>query len=177
MTAVNQQERSSITKAHMYFLAGFIEGEGSFCVSIKKHPHSRFGYLVDPEFFIYQHEKGRRLLELAKTIFTTGRIYPKPGNEKVLVFAIDNRRSIIEKVIPFLDKYLIVTAKQKEYELFKNVIASLENKEHLKKDGLVKIIQTAYRLKGKGKQRKRPMEEVIDEILRDCTPDSKNKRR
>ena len=54
--AGNQQERLSHTEEAMHFLAGFIEGEGALCVSIKQHPTARFGYLVDPEFFLYQHE-------------------------------------------------------------------------------------------------------------------------
>jgi hypothetical protein len=57
-----------------------IEGEGSLCVSIKEHKPSRFGYLVDPEFFIYQHKIRRGLLELAGSVFETGRITPKHGN-------------------------------------------------------------------------------------------------
>ena len=167
MNAVNQQERSLITEKHKYFLAGFVEGEGSFCVSIKKHHNSRFGYLVDPEFFIYQHVKGRKILEFAKQLFATGRIYPKPGNESVLVFAIDNRRSIVEKVIPFFDKYMILTAKNKEYGLFKEIVFSLENKKHLTKEGLIEMIKLTYQIEGKGKGRKRSLEEVIGEILRD----------
>ncbi|MEW5816488.1 MAG: LAGLIDADG family homing endonuclease [Spirochaetota bacterium] len=156
-----------MTKYHKFFLAGFIEGEGSMCVSIKKHPSSKYGYLIDPEFFIYQHIRGRKILEMAQTIFMTGRIYPKPGNEKVLVFAIDNRRSIVEKVIPFLQKYLIITAKKEAFEVFKKVVYALERKEHTTKEGLVNIVKLAYSLKGKGKERKRLIDQVIDDILRD----------
>ena len=87
------------------------------------------------------------------------------------MFAIDNRRSIREKVIPFVDKYMLVTAKEKEYNLFTQVVRSLENREHLTKEGLVRIVKLAYGIKGKGKQRKRLLSQVIDEILRDCTPD------
>jgi hypothetical protein len=83
--ADNQQERLSVAEQKRWFLAGLIEGEGSLCVSIKRHETSRFGYLVDPEFFLYQHESRRVLLELATEIFRTGRIAPKPGNEVVLV--------------------------------------------------------------------------------------------
>lgn len=172
MTAVNQQERSFVTEQLKYFLAGFIEGEGSFCVSIKKHTASRFGYLIDPEFFIYQHQRGRKILEMAQRVFSAGRIYPKPGNESVLVFAIDNRRSIKEKVIPFVDKYMLVTGKENEYKLFTQIVRALENREHLTREGLVKLIKLAYKIKGKGKQRKRPLSQVTDEILRDYTPDS-----
>ncbi|MBC7098936.1 hypothetical protein H5T52_07435, partial [Candidatus Bipolaricaulota bacterium] len=58
MGGANQQERLSKVEAKRWFLAGLIEGEGSFCVSIKQHPTARFGYYVDPEFFIYQHRSG-----------------------------------------------------------------------------------------------------------------------
>ena len=74
MGAGNQQERLSHTEELKHFLAGFIEGEGALRVSIKRHPTSRFGYLVDPEFFLYQHESGRRVLELASEVFGTGAI-------------------------------------------------------------------------------------------------------
>ncbi len=57
--AENQQERLSIQEKKCWSLAGLIEGEGSLCVSIKNHKPSRFGYLVDPEFFIYQHKRHR----------------------------------------------------------------------------------------------------------------------
>src|SRR6202161_1881392 len=63
--ADNQQERLSVSEKKCWFLAGLIEGEGSLCVSIKNHKPSRFGYLVHPEFFIYQHKIRRGLLELA----------------------------------------------------------------------------------------------------------------
>ena len=79
-SAANQQERLPTHEQKCWFLAGLIEGEGSLCVSIKAHKPSRFGYLVDPEFFIYQHQMRRGLLELAQGIFGTGRIFPKPGN-------------------------------------------------------------------------------------------------
>ncbi len=69
MTAANQQERLSITEQQRWYLAGFIEGEGSVCVSIKEHPTTRFGYYVDPEFFLYQHRDYPQLLELAQKMF------------------------------------------------------------------------------------------------------------
>ncbi|PYV05803.1 MAG: hypothetical protein DMG26_04550, partial [Acidobacteria bacterium] len=72
MTAANQQERLSITEQQRWYLAGFIEGEGSVCVSIKEHPTTRFGYYVDPEFFLYQHRDYPQLLELAQKMFGTG---------------------------------------------------------------------------------------------------------
>ena len=84
-SADNQQERLGSTESANWFLAGFIEGEGALCVSIKSHPTCRSGFYVDPDFFLYQHESGRRILELAQSTFESGQIYPKSGNSKVLV--------------------------------------------------------------------------------------------
>ena len=173
MGGANQQERLSETEAEKFFLAGLIEGEGSFSVSIKEHKNSKFGYLVDPEFFIYQHESGRSLLEMARRIFGTGRIYPKPGNEKVLVFCIDSRRNLRERVKPFVEKYLLpFTSKRKTIEKFFEIVEALENKEHHTREGLAKIVKMAYEMNphSKGKARKRELGEVLERILRGHTP-------
>jgi len=84
-SAANQQESLSIHEKKCWFLAGLIEGEGSLCISIKKHEPLKLGYLVQPEFFIYQHQVRRGLLELAQEVFEHGGIRPKQGNEDVLV--------------------------------------------------------------------------------------------
>ena len=105
--ADNQQERLGSTESANWFLAGFIEGEGALCVSIKKHPTCRSSFYVDPGFFLYQHESGRRLLELAQSTFENGRIYPKSGNPKVLVYEISSTRALRDKVVPFFERYVL----------------------------------------------------------------------
>ena len=181
MGGANQQERLKRTEPTNYFLAGFIEGEGSFTVSIKKHPTAKFGFYVDPEFFLYQHESGRPILELAKRVFQTGRIYPKPGNPKVLTFAITARRGLSEKVIPFVERYLMpFSCKRDTISLFREILEMMERKVHRTPKGLVRIVEKAYAMNpaGKGRQRLRPLEEVRKRILRGHTPDnSENKKK
>ncbi len=173
MGGANQQERLSGTEAERWFLAGLIEGEGSLCASIKYHPTARYGVVVDPEFFIYQHVTGRSLLERARRIFGTGRIYPKPGNPKVLVFCIDARRSLRERVLPFLFRYVYpFSAKKQQITCFAEIVEALERKEHHTPEGLARIVEQAYALSAgsKGKERKRPLQEVLERILRGHTP-------
>lgn len=71
-----------------WFLAGFIEGEGALVVGIKKHPTVRFGYYVQPAFFLYQHVSGRQVLEQARAVFASGSISPKSGNPTVLAYGV-----------------------------------------------------------------------------------------
>ena len=175
MNADNQQERLQITENFKWFLAGLIEGEGSLCISLKKHPSAKFGFYIDPEFFIYQHKSARELLDRAKTFFGTGRIVPKPGNEDVLVFIIASRRSIIEKVIPFYEKYMRYGSeiKWKNFLMFREATLALENKAHSTLEGALRLVDLAYSINHAGKQRKRTKEQVISRILRDYTPNSK----
>jgi hypothetical protein len=169
-SAVNQQERLSYHEERNWFLAGLIEGEGSLCVSIKDHKPSRFGYLVQPEFFLYQHKIRRGLLELAGSVFETGRITPKCGNEDVLVFSIVGRRRLIQTVLPFYERYMAFSCKKRDNQLFREIVMAMDRKQHHDPHGLVEIVEKAYQMNMVGKQRKRPKGVVIERILRDYTP-------
>ncbi len=172
--AGNQQERLSQDEKLKWFLAGFIEGEGSVCVSIKAHPTAKYGFYVDPEFFLYQKGEGIKLLEFVKEMFGTGKIFPKQGNEQVLVYGIWCRRSLKEKVLPFLKKYMVFSPRQNKYRIFCEIVEALENKEHQSPEGLARIVEKAYALnpEAKGKQRKRELKEILSRILRGHTPDA-----
>ena len=169
-SAANQQESLSIHEKKCWFLAGLIEGEGSLCISIKKHESFRFGYLVQPEFFIYQHQVRRGLLELAQEVFDAGGIRPKQGNEDVLVYSIISRRLIVQRVIPFFERYMTFSHKVRDFQLFRDVVMAMEQKSHFDPQGLVKIVVFAYQMNMAGKQRRRPIGEIIERILRDYTP-------
>lgn len=177
MNAENQQERLRVTEEFKWFLAGLIEGEGSLCISLKQHATAKFGYYIDPEFFIYQHKSARELLDQAKTFFGTGCIVAKSGNEDVLVYKILSRRSIVEKVIPFYEKYMRYGSeiKRRNFLMFKGVTFALENKAHNTLEGVLRLVDLAYSINHAGKQRKRTKEEVISRILRDYTPNSPNR--
>jgi hypothetical protein len=173
MGADNQQERLS-HEATSWFLAGFIEGEGSLVVGIKQHPTTSSGYYVDPGFFLYQHVSGRPLLELAQRMFQSGGIYPKPGNPNVLVFEIASAKVLRERVVPFFERYIVpFTCKRETLERFREVLDMMERREHLKPQGLARIVETAYAMNPnhKGRKRLRSLQEVRERILRDCTPD------
>ncbi len=162
------------SEAWKFFLAGVFEGEGSIAVSVKKAPWTRFGYVVDPEVFVYQHREARYLLEQFKLLFGSGRISPKPGNEVILVYCLTARRTIAEKVIPFLKEYVYpFSAKKDKILLFEEIVSRLQRKEHLSKEGMIRLIELAYQMtSSKGKGRLREKETVLEEILRDHTPEA-----
>jgi LAGLIDADG DNA endonuclease family protein len=171
-SAGNQQERLSSEERRSWFLAGFVEGEGSVTVGIKKHPTQRLGYYFQPEFFIYQHRVRRDLLEMAQEFFGTGRIKPKPGNPDVLVFSIISRASITARVLPFLRDYMRYSARRADYEKFALVVDLMNEGRHREPEGLAAIAKLSYSMNMNGKQRRIDLQEILDRILRGHTPDT-----
>jgi hypothetical protein len=171
-SAGNQQESLSSEEYRSWFLAGFVEGEGSVTVGIKRHPTQRLGYYFQPEFFIYQHRERRELLEMAQEYFGVGRIRPKPGNPDVLVFSIISRRDITAQVVPFLKRYMTYSARRADFEKFALVVELMNEKRHREPEGLAAIARLAYSMNMNGKQRRLSLEVILDRILRGHTPDT-----
>jgi hypothetical protein len=150
-------------------MAGVVEGEGSWCLSIKRHPSYSLGFYVQPEFFVYQHRRRRQLLEMAQEVFACGRIWPKPGNPDVLVFAIQSRPKISAHVLPFMERYMCFSSRRDDIELFADAMHLFELGLHRRPAGLATIVEIAYAMNHEGKQRRRPLDEILDRILRGHT--------
>jgi LAGLIDADG endonuclease len=169
--ADNQQESLSSEERRFWFLAGLVEGEGSVTLSIKAHPTKRFGYYVQPEFFIYQHRVRRQLLEMAQEFFGTGRIKPKPGNPEVLVYSVMSRGVLAARIVPFLERCREFSARGDDYAKFIAIVSLLEAGFHRTPEGLAAIIELGYSMNMAGKQRRIPLGDILDRILRGHTPD------
>jgi hypothetical protein len=167
--ADNQQERLSSQEQRRWWLAGFVEGEGSVCVSLKRHPTSAFGYLVQPEFFLYQHRKRRKLLEMAAEEFGSGTIFPKPGNPDVLVLKITDRTVLQTVIVPFLRRYMPFSARVVDYEIFARAVDMVCQRYQRTLEGIVELVRLAYTINGNGKNRRVPQRVVLDRILRGHT--------
>ncbi len=170
--AGNQQERLSSLEQRRWFLAGVVEGEGSVCLAVKANPALRFGFFVQPEFYVYQHRLRRGLLEMAQDVLRCGTIFPKPGNRDVLVYAVKSRSAIDAHVAPFVRRYMEYSHRQADLALFLDARALFREGHHHHPAGLATIVEIAYAMNGAGKLRKRPIEDVLDRILRGHTPDT-----
>lgn len=117
-----------------FFLAGFLEGEASLNISAKKLETAAFGLVIDPEFSITQHVNGFSMLYLALLTFKAGRIRYKSGSNATLVFIIDNRETLEEKVIPFYQSYVVPYGSGEKVQRlyhFKRLLELFQAKDHL----------------------------------------------
>jgi hypothetical protein len=83
------------------------------------------------------HSKDKALLEQIKSYFCAGRIY-KQESESVQL-RVESVKDLA-KVLDHFDRYLLITQKRADYELFKQAVELLQNKKHLTMEGLRKIV-------------------------------------
>ena len=152
-----------------YYLAGFADGEASFIVSIKKLSTAKFGWVIDPEFNVYQHKDNEVILKLFQRVLNCGKIHPKADNPEVLVYTVSNRKHLREKVIPFFERYKLLTNKWQDFLIFREIVEALEKKEHHTKEGFERLVKLAMKMNKEGKQRRYKIEDILPEILRDRT--------
>ena len=165
----NQQGiiRDINNKDYLFWLGGFFEGEGSASVSISITSSFKFGVQLQPVFNVSQHINGLSILQSFKDLFGTGYLVQKSGSDQVWVYTLKGYQNMIEKVIPFIDVYVSpFSCKQHEYHVFKTVCLRLNSQDHLSQQGLIELVELVYTYQGKGKYRKRTLNEVIN-IIKD----------
>src|SRR5947208_14200095 len=116
--AVNQQERLDA------YIAGYVDGEGSFHVAIQRNPSTRVGWQLVPEFHVSQSAERRQVLDLIQARLGCGRIQANHRNspDTCLVFVVRNRRDLLDRVIPFFETQPLLSSKQQEFLTFARVV-------------------------------------------------------
>ena len=146
-----------------YYIVGLIDCKGFFSVSIKKQNNAKFGWAIDPVFYVTQDKENRQILEILKAVFKCGRIIPKQGQEdSVLQYIVDARKNLAEKIVPFFKKHKPII-KWREFEAFAEIVEALEKGEHKNINGFKKLIAQAYKTFG---EKKYQLNEVLSEIER-----------
>jgi hypothetical protein len=162
-SADNQQERPDITGLGHY-IAGFVDGEGSFHIAIQRSRFTRVGLQVIPEFHVSQNRERATILELIQATLGCGYIKVNhPGNhrDRTMVLVVRNRRDLRERVVPFFEQYPLRSSKQREFQTFTSIVLSMDRGEHLTKAGMTRILQQAFAMNF-GRYRKARLQDYLD---------------
>jgi hypothetical protein len=109
------------------------------------------------------------ILNNFKLLFNSkGQVHKKSGSNNVWVYSLKGRSNLINYILPFFNKYVICYSskfKKEDYQKFVDTLNTL-NKSSINKNEFVNLVKQVYELKpsGKGKSRKRTLEEVLDII-------------
>ena len=144
LSADNQQATRKVSDE---YLAGFTDGEGCFYVGFGKRNDLPLKWQVITEFHVSQNPGGKNLLEMFKKRLDCG--YLKPNHARSLkdkswVLIVKDRNDLRKKVIPFFKKNFLLTAKQKDFEIFAKVLEIIEKGQHLEKQGLKEIADLVF---------------------------------
>ena len=154
MNAVRKISRKALSREQLgFFLSGFVEGEGSFNISLRRKADYKVNWQVVMSFNVSQ--KDPAILFLLKEQLECGIIKVRK-RDSLYSFDVTNPKDIIQKVIPYFQKYPVQSiSKQKNFSIFSE-IASLMNKgEHRNLIGLRKILELREKInEGKGRTRK-----------------------
>lgn len=169
LSAGNQQERvPKDVKNLYYYLAGFVDGEGSFSITIHRHP-TRFGWFIDPIFQVYQHKDNAYILYIFKKTFHCGYVSEKGGNPSCYVYCVDNIQQLKDIIIPFFEQYPLIGQKHKNFCLFKEIVLRLSEKEHFTKQGFIEIVKLCFQMNRNGKYRKNSLKTILDSLEQSST--------
>lgn len=120
-----------------WIFTGLLDGEGSFLISIVKNDKSKTGWVIKLRAQISLHRKDKAVLELLKAYFNAGNIYKL--NEEAFQFQIESFKDL-QLVIDHYNKYPLRTKKWEDFMLFKEAYNIVKDKNHLTKEGLMKIV-------------------------------------
>ena len=134
------------------YFSGFVDGEGSFNVSLRKRDDHSLGWQVVLTFNVAQRDN--TVLALMKRHFGCGRLQER--KDGVWYFVVQNPASIQERIIPFFEKYpFLSSGKKKNFSIFCQIAKLVYQKDHLSNEGILKVIELREKLnEGKGRKRK-----------------------
>jgi LAGLIDADG DNA endonuclease family protein len=145
LTADNQQERLDPR-----WVTGFVDGEGCFHISINEHQEMSMGWQVLPEFRIVQHSRDETLLKKLQEFFKAGKVVVNHGSRKELrIRKLDE----LNQVMDFFERFPLMTKKRKDFEIFREVLNSMNRHEHLTHEGLERIANLCWKMNRKVKPR------------------------
>ena len=141
---------------HPFYVSGFIDGEGSFSVSIGKHKTLSRGLEVRPEFEIELRADDREILERMLVTIGCGKIYDcsyeRYGWYPHVKYKVTSTKDMEKFLFPFLDRYPLQAKKAESYNFFRQIVMMMRRKEHLVDGGFQKIIALRDEIRKLGKK-------------------------
>ena len=153
--ADNQQERLDS------YIAGYVDGEGSFSVSVQRNGSCRVGLQLVPEFHVSQNGDRAQVLELIRQRLGCGYIKPNSKTDRALVLVVRNREELIERVIPFFEQQPLLSSKQEDVEKFARSVRRMASGHHREPAGFGELLDLALSMNGGGRHRKVRWKELV----------------
>ena len=143
-----------------WYMAGFVDGEGSFNVSFRPRKDYPVPWKVSLCMNISQRD--RVILALFKKHLECGTM--RQRKDGVWYYEVNNLKSIQENVIPFFNRFGFLSAKKKrDFSKFKEIANLMREGRHLQPEGIKEILTIRSQMNDGGK-RKYSDEEILKKL-------------
>ena len=140
-----------------YYLAGFVDGEGSFNISFRPRDDYKGPWKISLCFNVSQRDEV--ILALFKRYLGCGTL--RDRGDGVWYYEVNNLSAIREKVIPFFKRFGFLSAKKKrDFSKFCQIEKLMEQGKHLNEAGIREILDIRRDMNDGGK-RKYSEEEIL----------------
>jgi hypothetical protein len=153
--ADNQQERLDC------YIAGYVDGEGSFSVSVQRNASCRVGFQLVPEFHVSQNGDRAQVLELIQARLGCGSIRPNSRQDRALVLVVRRRIDLLERVVPFFERNPLLSAKQADVVTFAWIVRQMALGHHRTLAGFSELLEAALSMNGSGRFRRVRWKELV----------------
>jgi hypothetical protein len=143
------------------YIAGYVDGEGSFCISVQRNPTCRVGLQLLPEFHVSQNGDRAQVLKLMRQRFGCGYIKANSTRDQALVYVVRERRALLGCIIPFFERVPLLSSKQREFATFARVVRAMSRGEHLTVEGFRELLGLALSMNGGGRSRRVQWGELV----------------
>lgn len=154
-----KERTQSTAKLHPQYVVGFVDGEGSFSVSIYHDETMKNKIYVLPEFEIELRADDQQILERIQQTLGCGIIYQcnyeRYGWYPHVKYKVSRRDDLARIVIPFFEKYPLQAKKGEVLGYFKEIVAKTVRREHLTKKGVQEISKLRDKIRALGKKQNR----------------------
>ncbi|PJA33554.1 MAG: hypothetical protein CO184_01650 [Candidatus Zambryskibacteria bacterium CG_4_9_14_3_um_filter_40_16] len=141
------------------YITGFVDGEGSFNVSIKKRLDYKESWKLTASFNISQ--KDRVILAWIKHILGCGTL--RERKDGVVYYEVTNITSLHDVVVPFFRTYGFRSAyKKNNFRIFSEIVSIMYSGKHNTKEEFQKVLELREKLNpGIGRKRKYTLSNVV----------------
>jgi hypothetical protein len=155
--AVNQQERPTLPSwldripADLgHYVAGFVDGEGSFNVPIRRERDRTMPLRVGLSFNVSQI--GFDLPDLLQDVFGCGTV--RGRRDGVVYFEVTRPDDLSERIFPFFERFPLRGPKVDDLAVFISITAHVQSGDHLSPAGLRRIVELRSPMNRGGKRRR-----------------------
>jgi hypothetical protein len=164
--AGNQQERPSspawldaIPLDLGHYIAGFVDGEGSFNVPIRRERDRGLPFRVSLSFNVSQ--VGPEAPELLRSVFGVGTT--RGRGDGVFYFEVTKPADLEERVFPFFERFPIRGPKASDLAVFRHITTLIQAGRHLTSRGIGEILALRGPM-NRGGKRRRTDDEIIEAL-------------